>query len=105
MPRGDGKADKCDKKCSGDDREICGGHSRINIYEFAAGYDDSSSDHPSLKDDKVEGAKALGCYRDDKNNRVLTEHLFDDETGMTAEARGLHVIMGLLRGSMGGRNV
>lgn len=92
VPRGDGKADRCNKRCTGNRKEICGGHNRINIYEFGGGYDNASSEkdeHSSLKDDAVEGAQALGCYEDSKNKRVLDEHSFDDKTGMTAQARGL----------------
>ena len=97
VPSGDGKANKCDRPCSGEPWEVCGGHSRINIYEFWEGVDGSSSsdegEPTSLKDDAVEGALALGCYKDDKNNRVLDGHKFDDKTGMTAEARGLHNVL------------
>ena len=91
MPRGDGKADKCDKRCTGNNEEICGGHSRINIYEFGGGYEED--EHPSLKDDTVKGAQTLGCYKDSKDNRVLNEHSFDDKTGMTAQARGLRKVL------------
>ncbi|CAM9128714.1 unnamed protein product, partial [Laminaria digitata] len=96
VPKGEGNADKCEKECAGDGYEICGGHNRINIYEFAGGYESPSSNdgRPSLKDDAVEGAHALGCYEDDSHNRVLGEHSFVDKTGMTAEARGLHTICG-----------
>lgn len=82
VPRGDGNADNCNKPCTGERWEVCGGHSRINIYE-------DEEEPTSLKDDSVEGAVALGCYKDDKDNRVLDEHKFDDKTGMTAQARGL----------------
>lgn len=81
MPSGDAKADKCDKRCTGNKKDICGGHNRINIFMWGSGYDDSG-----LEPDAYHGASALGCFKDSKHDRVLDGDSKDDKH-MSAEVR------------------
>ena len=89
VPAGDGKADKCDNRCTGDKTKVCGGRGRINVYEFTKDSSPSDGKHASLGDDNVDGAETLGCYEDSPNKRLLEIHSFDDKTKMTAQVRGV----------------
>ncbi|CAM9586716.1 unnamed protein product, partial [Sphacelaria rigidula] len=60
-----GESTACTMPCSGDSSETCGGRNAISVY-----YSDSNSN------------TYLGCYADEKDNRIMEQVLTDTE-GMT----------------------
>lgn len=63
-------------KCAGGDG-ACGGYLTTTTYGF--------TDEVALEPETVSGAEYLGCYKDDKNDRVMTLKEKNDE--MTSEVR------------------
>lgn len=73
----------CDRACSGDGSEICGGYNAFTLY-----YD---RDGPPTIDPTPAPAipphgRYEGCYRDDRHNRVLSDKYSTND--MDNEVRG-----------------
>ncbi|CAM9204248.1 unnamed protein product, partial [Laminaria digitata] len=56
-PTQKGESHKCDFPCAGNPYQTCGGSHAINLYEYYT---------------PVPAYAAVGCYADDRHNRVLT---------------------------------
>lgn len=57
-----GKSTKCTMDCAGEDRiKKCGGYLAMDVFE-----------HEGKPDDVPKGAKYLGCFADDNQDRALT---------------------------------
>lgn len=63
-------------KCTGDDSEVCGGRDAISVYSGSCSTPaPTPREHPhnDLKDDSASGTKNIGCYKDDRGDRVLSD--------------------------------
>ena len=73
----------CDSSCAGKESTVCGGHSRISVYECNEHYEEEEEEEVM----KPEPENMLGCYKDTSSKRVLnlkTNYKLDD---MTPEVR------------------
>ena len=74
---------ECDMKCLGDIKQTCGGRNAISIYKY-------SLNIPKPTATKAHAYQALGCFADEKYDRVFDVSLKKDG-GMTAEVRILRL--------------
>lgn len=69
----------CDMSCAGDSSTSCGGYSTVDVYEY------TSSTNPAPAPPTSTGY--LGCYLDDKTDRIFTAGMDSSNSDLTPEVR------------------
>ncbi|CAB1105166.1 unnamed protein product [Ectocarpus sp. CCAP 1310/34] len=75
-----GESTDCTYACSGDTDQTCGGFDAANVYR----YPDGSTPNPTPSPTEAASFVALGCYEDDREDRIMDELVLSDPS-MTTE--------------------
>ncbi|KAB5523167.1 hypothetical protein GE09DRAFT_976836, partial [Coniochaeta sp. 2T2.1] len=74
---------QCNMECTGNRWEICGGRSRLNVFEMNATLYKAPTVPTVYAGDSL--FSSLGCYTEGNNGRALSSKSFNDDKNMTAE--------------------